>query len=190
MTTSPSEPRPDDLRPDGAPAGGVPPGARQPDVPQPSVESEAAGLALADMQDRWRRAAAELDNLRKRCLRDVQDARVSERARVAGELLPVVDNLELALQHADADPATIVAGVQAVREQAVSTLARLGFERIEELGERFDPTRHEAAQVVPDAQAEPGTVAAVLRPGYSAPGGLLRPAMVAVSQRPSSPSAG
>lgn len=150
------------------------------------MESEAAALALTDMRDRWQRAAADLDNFRKRCQRDIDEARAGERARVAAELLPVIDNLELAVQHAGAEPATIVSGVQAVRDQAVSALARLGFDRIEAAGARFDPTRHEAAQVVQDSDsdAEPGTVVAVLRPGYTAPGGLLRPAVVAVSQRP------
>lgn len=184
-STQPGDGQPPDVAPDVAvpSGGGEEPGADQAGL-SASLESEAAALALADMQDRWRRALADLDNLRKRCQREVADARASERSRVAGELLPVVDNLELALQHAAADPASIVAGVQAVREQALSTLARLGFERIDDTGARFDPTRHEAATVVPDPDSEPGTVVGVLRPGYSAPGGLLRPAVVAVSQRP------
>lgn len=141
------------------------------------------------MRARWQRAVADLDNFRKRCQRDIDDARTGERARVAADLLPVIDNLELALQHANADPGTIVTGVQAVRDQALSALARLGFERIEAAGAPFDPNRHEAAQVVQDPDAEPGTVVAVLRPGYTAPHGLLRPAVVAVSQRPT-PRAG
>lgn len=168
----------------GPQAAAGPPGDRGTNATSASVESEAAGLALVDMRDRWQRAVADLDNLRKRCQRDIEDARSGERARVAAEMLPVIDNLELALQHASADPGTIVTGVQAVRDQALSALARLGFERIEAAGARFDPNRHEAAQIVLAPDAEPGTVVAVLRPGYTAPGGLLRPAVVAVAQRP------
>ncbi len=140
---------------------------------------------VTQMRDRWQRAVAELENLRKRCRRDVEQAGATERARVAAEWLPVLDNLELALQHAQADPASIVAGVAAVRDQALAVLASFGFTRSEDLGLPFDPARHEAAQLVDAPGAEPGTVVAVLRPGYLADGGLLRPAMVAVARKPS-----
>jgi molecular chaperone GrpE len=145
----------------------------------PDVEQE-----LAQTRDRWQRAEAELENLRKRCRRDVEQASAAERARVAAEWLPVLDNLELALQHAQADPASIVSGVAAVRDQALAVLAGFGFARSEDLGQPFDPARHEAAQVVDAPDAEPGTVVAVLRAGYTANGGLLRPAMVAVARKP------
>lgn len=193
MTTASDDPRPEPQADATSPPGsGSEPGPQAATAPPggpvasgtSSVESEAAALALADMRDRWQRAVADLENYRKRCQRDIADARAGERVRVAAELLPVIDNLELALQHADANPVTIVTGVQAVRDQALSALTRLGFDRIEAVGARFDPARHEAAQVVQDPDAEPGTVVAVLRPGYTAPGGLLRPAVVAVSQRP------
>jgi molecular chaperone GrpE len=196
--TSPSRPRPQDAHaaPPAAPqhdaertahitgadeAGGAN-AERSPEQPRGAAADPHA--ALAQMEDRWRRALADADNLRKRYQREIEEARAAERARVAAELLPVVDNLELALQHAAADPASIVAGVQAVRDQAVDALARLGFERIEDSGVRFDPSRHEACRVVPDADAEPNTVLAVIRPGYTAPSGLLRAAMVAVAARP------
>ncbi|MDQ4092726.1 MAG: nucleotide exchange factor GrpE, partial [Actinomycetota bacterium] len=138
----------------------------------------------AQMQDRWQRAVAELENVRKRCRRDVEQAGAAERARVAAEWLPVLDNLELALQHAHADPASIVAGVAAVRDQALAVLGRFGFTRSEDLGLPFDPARHEAVQVVDAPDAEPGTVVKVLRAGYAADGGLLRPAVVAVARSP------
>ena len=144
------------------------------------------GLAqeLAQMRDRWQRAEAELENLRKRCRREVEQAGAAERSRVAAEWLPVLDNLDLALQHAQADPTSIIAGVAAVRDQALGVLARFGFTRSDDLGLPFDPARHEAAQLVDAPGAEPGTVVAVLRPGYTADGGMLRPAMVAVARRP------
>jgi molecular chaperone GrpE len=140
---------------------------------------------LEEMHDRWLRAVAELDNLRKRTARDIARQRLDERARVAAEWLPVIDNLELALQHADAaaDAGAVIQGVRAVRDQAVAVLARLGFPRVEDLGTRFDPARHEAVSTAEDPDAEPGTVVAVVRPGYGDGPDQLRPASVVVSTR-------
>jgi molecular chaperone GrpE len=158
-------------------------------VPAPADASTAAagapaGPSVAELEDRWRRAVAELDNVRKRFERQLADQARAERARIVGAFLPVLDNLELALQHAGADPAAIVAGVQAVRSQALDVLAGLGYGRIDPVGERFDPSRHEAARVVPAAEGrEPGTIVDVRRPGYiDAAGTLVRPAVVTVAQ--------
>jgi molecular chaperone GrpE len=143
-----------------------------------------AEAVVAELRDRWQRAQAELDNTRKRHERQLADRCTAERARVAAEWLPVLDNLERALTHANADPLAILAGIEAVREQALSVLERLGVTRIDDVGARFDPSRHEAAQVVDTSDApdtEPGTVVEVLRPGYAADDGLLRPAVVAVA---------
>jgi molecular chaperone GrpE len=144
-------------------------------------ETATAEKAVADMRDRWQRAEAELDNTRKRYERQLADQWRAERARVAAEWLPVLDNLERALSHAGADPQTILEGVEAVRQQALGVLEHLGFNRLDDVGARFDPSRHEAAQVVDVPDAEPGTVVAVLRPGYAAVDGMLRPAVVAVA---------
>jgi molecular chaperone GrpE len=139
---------------------------------------------LARTRERWQRAEAELDNVRKRCRREVEQASAAERARASAAWLPVLDNLELALRHAQADPASIIAGVAAVRDQALAVLAGFGFTRSEDLGKPFDPARHEAVQVVDAPDTEPGTVVSVLRPGYTAESGMLRPAVVAVARRP------
>jgi molecular chaperone GrpE len=106
---------------------------------------------------------------------------------VTAAWLPVVDNLDLALQHADADPASIVRGVRAVRDQALTVLAGLGFPRRDDLGVRFDPARHEAMSTIPDPHAEPGTVVTVLRPGCGQDERQLRPASVVVATEPASP---
>lgn len=140
-----------------------------------------AGPTAVELQDRWQRAVAELDNVRKRYERQLDQARRAERDRVTAAWLPVLDHLELALQHAHADPATIVAGIQAVHQQALDVLAGLGYRRVDEVGARFDPTVHEAAQVTQDPDAEPNTVVAVLRPGYTTDAALLRPAVVTVA---------
>ncbi|HLT10799.1 MAG TPA: nucleotide exchange factor GrpE [Micromonosporaceae bacterium] len=135
----------------------------------------------AELEDRWRRAAAELDNARKRFQREVAAERARERARVAAAWLPVVDNLDRALKHAEEDPAAVIAGLRAVRDQAVSVLAALGFPRDDETQVPFDPQRHEAVQVVSAADAPPFTVLEVLRPGYGNVDEQLRPAAVIVS---------
>ena len=138
---------------------------------------------LAELEGRWLRAEAELDTLRRRMAREVERQRLEERTRVAAEWLPVVDNLELALRHADAEPGAVIEGVRAVRDQAVNLLGRLGFPRRDDLGEKFDPARHEAVAAVPDADAPPGTVIEVVRPGYGDGERQLRPAAVVVATK-------
>jgi molecular chaperone GrpE len=165
----------------GEPAGEV--AALKAKVPE--LEEKVADLEdkVADLDDRWRRALADLDNLRKRLAREAERDRSLERARVAAAWLPILDNLELALSHAGADPAAVLEGVRAVRDQAIAVLAGLGFARHDERGERFDPNRHEAVSTVAHPDAAPGTVVHVVRPGYGEGDTLLRPAAVVVSTK-------
>ncbi len=151
----------------------------------PIVDDAATIKALqeqvAELEDRWRRAAADLDNVRKRAVRDVAIQRADERGRVTAALLPIIDNLDLALEHADADPKTIIDGVRAVRDQATQVLAALGFARYDDVGEQFDPARHEAVGVINDPTTAPGTIVRVMRPGYGDSDHQLRPASVVVA---------
>src|SRR5512133_2020053 len=175
-TADPGASAPPDQRAEGA-AGAA-------EVPPAAAGLE--GPDAAELEDRWRRALADLDNLRKRYARELARERAAEREMVTSAFLPVLDNLDRALEHADADPRSIVEGIRAMREQALAVVAGLGFRREDEAGVPFDPTRHEVVGVV-DAEgtdAAPGSVAAVLRPGYGAPGHQLRPAAVTVAQRP------
>jgi molecular chaperone GrpE len=137
---------------------------------------------LAEAEDQKLRALADLDNLRKRCAAQVERAEADARAQVARQWLPVVDNLERALEHAAADPRTIVEGIQAVRQQALGVLASLGFPRRDDAGATFDPARHEAIAATYDPRVPPGTVVQVVRPGYGAPDRQLRPAQVVVAK--------
>jgi molecular chaperone GrpE len=146
---------------------------------QAETAADAAGL-----QDRLRRALADADNARKRCERRVVDARTEERARVSAAWLSIVDNLDRALEHAEADAGPVIDGVQAVRDQAVALLGSLGFRRHDETGVPFDPQVHEAVSVVPDPDAPPGTVLQVLRAGYGDGARELRPAAVIVAGGP------
>jgi molecular chaperone GrpE len=137
---------------------------------------------LAEAEDQRLRAAADLDNFRKRCAAQVERAETEARAQVARQWLPVVDNLELALEHATADPRTIVEGIQAVRQQALGVLASLGFPRRDDAGATFDPVRHEAVATTQDPRVPAGTVVQVVRPGYGEPDRQLRPAQVVVAK--------
>ncbi len=157
-------------------AGGDPP-ARGGPAPDPGALQE----RVAQLEDRTLRTLADLDNLRKRVGREVEQARADERARVAAEWLPVLDALDLALAHAGSDPASVVEGVRAVREQALAVLSRLGFPRRDDEGARFDPGWHEAVATVADPEADEGTVVQVVRPGYGEEEHQLRPAAVVVA---------
>ena len=136
---------------------------------------------IAELQDLRLRALADLDNLRKQCASQVSRARAETQGQVAAQWLPVVDNLERALAHAQADPGSIIEGIGAVRDQAMSVLAQLGFPRRDDLGSPFDPARHEAVASRPDPAAPEGSVVEVVRPAYGAPDRQLRPAQVVVA---------
>jgi molecular chaperone GrpE len=144
-----------------------------------------AAAELAAAEDRWKRAMADLDNLRKRYARELAREREAERERVAAAFLPVLDNLERALEHAGSDAAydqdALVRGLRSVREQALGVLTALGYPRQDEAGVPFDPARHEAVSVEEETEAAPGTVVRVLHPGYGEGERQLRPAAVAVA---------
>ena len=148
------------------------------------LDTRLAGLQarLAEAEDQKLRALADLDNLRKRCAVQVERAEADGRTQVARQWLPVVDNLERALEHAAADPRTIIEGIQAVRQQALGVLTSLGFPRRDDTGAAFDPARHEAIATTHDPRVPPGTVVQVVRPGYGEPDRQLRPAQVVVAK--------
>ena len=145
---------------------------------QPDSDKE-----LAKLEDRWRRAVADLDNLRKRYARELDRERTTERSRVAGAWLPIVDNLERAIAHTSDQSDAVVEGVRSILEQARQVLEQLGYPRDAEAGVPFDPQRHEVVGVVDHPDSAPGTVVEVLRPGYGQGSRQLRPAAVVVSRR-------
>ncbi len=136
---------------------------------------------LAEAEDQRLRALADLDNMRKRCAGQVSRARAQASADVAAQWLPVVDNLDRALSHSQAEPDAIIEGVRAVRDQALAVLAGLGFARRDDTGQRFDPARHDAVATRPDPDADTGTVVEVMRAGYGEGDHQLRPAQVVVA---------
>ena len=149
-----------------------------------SAEAELAELRsrVTAAEDLRLRALADLDNLRKRCATQIGQAAAEARASVAAEWLPVVDNLDRALEHSDADPDVIIEGVRSVREQALRVLASLGYPRRDDVGESFDPARHDAVAVQRDPNVAAGTVIDIVRPGYGDGEHQLRPAQVVVAK--------
>jgi molecular chaperone GrpE len=136
----------------------------------------------AELED-LRRALADLDNARKRCAAQIARVEAETRAAVAREWLPVIDNLDRALEHSSADPAAIIEGVRAVRDQALGVLGRLGFPRREDdQGAAFDPARHDAVAARDATGAADGSVVEVVRPGYGEGDHQLRPAQVVVAR--------
>lgn len=145
---------------------------------QAAVQAE----ALKKMEDQWRRALADADNVRKRAMRDAAQQRAQERAAVSLAWLPILDNLELALAHAEEAEDPLVQGIASIRAQAIDTLASLGYPRIDAENVPFDPRLHEVVSVVETDDVSPGVVLTVLRPGYGGTEGTLRPAAVSVSR--------
>ena len=192
---SPAAAPPGQPRDPGAPPSGPPDPAAPPQDAgrngQPGGASEVTGdetaipdllERIAELEDLRLRALADLDNLRKRCATQVARAEAETQAAVAREWLPVVDNLERALAYSGSDPAAIIDGIRAVREQALSVLARLGFPRRDDTGARFDPVRHDAVATRADPAAEDGSVVEVVRPAYGEGDHQLRPAQVVVAR--------
>ncbi|NYH89021.1 nucleotide exchange factor GrpE [Actinopolymorpha rutila] len=144
---------------------------------------------VAHFEDHWRRAVADADNQRKRYARELDRQRAEVVATQAARWLPVVDNLDRAVAHAQAarpegEQDSLLEGVRAVLEQAVGVLAGLGFPRQEgEVGAVFDPARHEAVATVPSAEVPAGTVLDVVSPGYGEGERQLRPAGVVVATK-------
>ena len=152
-------------------------------TPEPVASQPDRDDELARLKDRWRRAVADLDNLRKRYARELDRERTNERATVAGAWLPIVDNLERAIGHAGDESSAVVEGVRNTLDEALQVLERLGYPRDAETGVPFDAQRHEVVGVVAQPDSAPGTVIKVVRPGYGNGAGQLRPAAVVVSQR-------
>jgi molecular chaperone GrpE len=162
--------------------------ATEADVPSdPVAEAEARAAAAdakaAESHDKYLRAQAELDNVRKRTQRELAEGLRYANEQLVRDLLPALDNLERALAAAPAgDPAVIAIreGVALTQSQVLGTLKKYGVTAVEALGRPFDPTVHEAVQRVPSGEPE-GTVVAEYQRGYMLNGRLVRPAMVAVA---------
>lgn len=151
------------------------------------AELEAAKAKADENWERFLRATAEQDNIRKRAERDVEQARRFALERFARDLLGVSDSLELALKAAeegDNTEGSLLEGLQMTRRMLLDTLTKHGISEMAPKGETFDPAKHEAMSAVPSADAAPNTVLEVVQKGYLLNERVLRPAMVVVAQAP------
>lgn len=155
----------------------------------PVESSEASQIAdleakVAELEDKLLRSQAEIQNIQQRHAREVQNVRKYDGQKLAGAVLPAVDNLERALQVEADDAVTkqIKTGVEMTLKTLVQALADNGILATGEVGEAFDPTKHQAIQSVESEDVASDEIAAVLQKGYMIQDRVLRPAMVAVAK--------
>ena len=162
-----------------------------------SDQIEAAKQQAAEANDRFLRLQADWDNYRRRTAQERLDERQRATEKLVVDLLPVIDDLERAIEHADnlTDPAAkqFVEGVSAVCNKLVGVLNKEGVEVVNPVGEAFDPLSHQAVSQIEDTQAYDETVAQVYQKGYRMGGKDIRTAMVVVThggpKRPAEPEA-
>ena len=170
---------------------GLPPGF---DPEQVAAEPEelSAAAAGADetakqldaLKDQLIRQAAEFDNFRKRQKRDETQRIELANIKLLESMLPVVDNLDRAMAHPGDSVESLLTGLTMVRKQFLDMLAQNGLEKVDALGQPFDPNMHEAVSMEPPtAEAPENHVSAVFQDGYRLRGRLLRPAMVKVAKQ-------
>jgi molecular chaperone GrpE len=151
----------------------------------PTVRISELEEELATARENELRAVAEQENARRRADQEVQKARKFALERLVNDLLPVVDNLERAMQLMQEDESlnkAIFEGIELTHKEFTSTLKRQGVEVVEPQGEPFNPEHHQAISMQEQADAEPNSVLQVVQKGYLLNGRLLRPAMVIVSK--------
>ncbi len=152
-------------------------------------EALAAAQAEVDkFRDMALRAEAEMQNIKRRAERDVENAHKYGVERFLQNMLPVVDSIEKAIEASESsdmkDDDPIFEGIKLCRKLLVDVLTRENVEAIDPEGEPFDPNLHEALTTVPNPDVEPNTVVTVVQKGYKLNDRLVRPAMVMVSKNP------
>ena len=154
------------------------------DTAEPDLEE--LKRQLEDKQDRLLRALAETDNVRRRAQRDREDYVRYANESLLRDLIPVLDNFDRALAAARAagQSGTVLSGIELIQRELQRVLEKAGVTRYSAVGERFDPTRHEAIARIVSAEAAPDTVVTETAPGYLLHGRVLRPALVAVAAAP------
>lgn len=154
---------------------------------EPTLEEVVAQLQedLAGAQDAALRAQADAQNVQRRAAQDIEKARKFALERFVNELLPVVDNLERALEAAAGGGETvqpIAEGVELTLKSLIDVMGKFNVVVVDPQGEPFDPNLHQAMSMVENPEVEPNTVIAVMQKGYTLNERLVRPAMVMVSK--------
>jgi len=139
---------------------------------------------LDHVRDIYIRKLAEFDNFRKRVERERDEGQRAATEELVRNLLPVLDNFERALEHAEDDSGAFHQGVEMIAKQFWDVLERTGVAVVDPLGQPFDPELHEAVQRVEDSELDSGTVASVMLKGFTLGDRLVRPAMVGVVVAP------
>jgi molecular chaperone GrpE len=152
-------------------------------------ERLAAALdGLSESKDAVLRAEAEMQNVRRRAERDVENAHKYGIERILQNLLPVVDSIEKSIESIDQDSQDendpVIEGIRLTHKLLLDVLNREQVEVVDPLGEPFDPNEHEAMSMVENPDMEPNSVFAVMQKGYKLNKRLVRPAMVMVSKAP------
>ena len=182
MNSPDSKDAPENTAPsDAKPAAGQPASAEQPD---PAEQLAAAKKEAAENHDRYLRAMADLENYRRRAIREKEELRLFAASRLLEDLLPALDNLALGLEAARqpaADAKGLANGVELVQQQLKSALSAHGLKEVNPVGQAFDPHQQEALSHQPSAEIAAEHVLKVVRTGYILNGRLLRPASVIVS---------
>jgi molecular chaperone GrpE len=162
-------------------------GAEELAAPDPGDVVARLEEELTAARDAVLRAQADTQNVMRRAAQDVEKARKFALERFCSELLPVVDNLERALETTAGDNAIvkpIAEGVELTLKSFLDALKKFHIEPVDPAGEPFDPQLHQAMSLVENGEVEPNTVIAVMQKGYTLNGRLVRPAMVMVSKSP------
>jgi molecular chaperone GrpE len=195
----------DDALPESAPidadqaqeaAAETSPGPNEAVIEPTPIEQLAGQLTEATRKaeehwDKFVRTQAELENLKRRAEKDVQNAHKFALEKFAKELLTVVDSLELGLQAATGDSPDVQKlreGMELTLKQLLSALEKFNIRVIDPEGEKFNPELHQAMAMQPSETAEPNTVIKVFQKGYLLNERLLRPAMVVIAQASAQPA--
>ena len=161
--------------------------AEQARIAELEAQLDAARLASNEERERAIRAVAEMENLRRRAAQDVEKAHKFALEKFAGELLPVLDNLERAIELADKENEALkpmIEGVELTLKSMQSSVAKFGLVALDPQNQPFDPNAHQAMSMIENAELAPNTVIAVMQKGYELNGRVIRPAMVMVSKAP------
>ncbi len=170
--------------------------ALEQEAPEASAEDDQADLQaelskardeVNSAQEQVLRTQAEMQNLRRRMERDLENAHKYGVEKLVGELLPVVDDLERAIaagktDDEQSDTSALLEGVQLTLKNFSAVLTRFKVEPVDPHGQPFDPELHQAMSMVPNPDVEPNTVIEVFQKGYTLNGRLVRPAMVVVAK--------
>lgn len=171
-------------------------GEAQGESPDLAAQLEAAQAEVEKFRDVALRAEAEMENVRRRATRDVENAHKFGQEKLIQNLLPVIDSLEKAIESAEQAGAdegankAILEGVGLCLKMQLDVLAKEGLAVVDPNGEPFDPNLHQAMSMVENPDVEPNSVVAVIQKGYALNERLVRPAMVMVSKAPAAESGG